>query len=121
MVGALDKLTIDCLLGLSSFGKTLSKQNVLDQWQNNTSTHSSECNEAFVLTRRQEVLEEAQKQVDEVVDHKNTLAVKNLSKKETKKEVLKEGVLPTPFGEPERGEIDENSPKEVVEELGMKN
>ena len=121
MVGALDKLTIDCLLGLSSFGKTLSKQNVLDQWQNNTSTHSSECNESFVLTRRQIVLEEAQKHADEVVDRENTLAFSNLSKRETKKEVLKEGVLPTLFGEPEQGEIDEDSPKGVVEELGMEN
>ena len=121
MVGALDKLPVDCLLGRSSFGKTLCKQNVLDQWQNNTSTLSSECNEAFVLTRQQKVLEEAQKQTDEVVDRENALAVRNLSKKETKKEVLKEGVLPTLFEEPERGEIDEESPKGVGEESGMEN
>ena len=121
MVGALDKLPVDCLLGRSSFGKTLSKQNVLDQWQNNTSTLSSECNEAFVLTRQQKVLEEAQKQADEVVDRENALAVRNLFKKETKKEVLTEGVLPTLFEEPERGEIDEESPKGVVEESGMEN
>lgn len=31
LIGALDKLPVDCLLGRSSFGKTLSKQNVLDQ------------------------------------------------------------------------------------------
>ena len=95
LVGASDKLPVDCLLGRSSFGKTLSKQNVLDQWHNNTSTLSSECNEAFVLTRQQKVLEEGQKQADEEVDRENALAVRNLSKKETKKEVLKEGVLPT--------------------------
>ena len=121
LVGALDKLPVHCLLGRSSFGKTLSKQNVLDQWQNNTSTLSSECNEAFVLTRQQKVLEEAQKQADEVVDRENALAVRNLSKQETKKEVLKDGVLPTLFEEPQRGDIDEESRKGVVEESGMEN
>ena len=83
LVGALDKLPVDCLLGRSSFGKTLSKQNVLDQWENNTSIHSLESNEAFVLTRRQKVLEQAQKQADEVVDRENALAVRNLSQIET--------------------------------------
>ena len=73
------------------------------------------------LIRQQKVLEEAQKQADEVVDRENALAFSNLSKRETKKEVLKEGVLPTLFGEPEQGEIDEDSPKGVVEELGMEN
>ena len=74
-----------------------------------------------MLTRRQIVLEEAQKHADEVVDRENALAVRNLSKKETKKEVLKEGVLQTLFGQPEQGQIDEDSPKGVVEESGMEN
>ena len=86
LVRALDKLLVDCLLGRSSFGKPLSKQNVLDQWENNTSNHRSECNEAFVLTRWQEVIEEDQKQADEVVDRENALAVRNLSKKRGKEE-----------------------------------
>ena len=73
-----------------------------------------------MLTRQQKVLEETQKQADEVVDRENALAVRNLSQKETKKEVLKDGVLPTLF-EPERGEIDEESPKGLVEESGMEN
>ena len=73
-----------------------------------------------MLTRQQKVLEEAQKQADELVDCENALAVRNLSKKEMK-EVLKEGVLPTLFEEPERGEIDEESPKGVAEESGMEN
>ena len=55
------------------------------------------------------------------MDRENALAVRNLSKKETKKEGLKEGVLPTLFEEQERGEIDEESPKGVVEESGMEN
>ena len=121
LVGVLDKLPVDCLLGRSSFGKTLSKQNVLDQWENNTSIQGLESNEAFVLTRRQKVLEQAQKQADEVVDRENALEVRNLSKKETKNEGLKQGVLPTLFEEPERGEIDEESPKGLFEESGMEN
>ena len=35
LVGVLDKLPVDCLLGRSSFGKTLSRQNILDQWEEN--------------------------------------------------------------------------------------
>ena len=31
LVGAMEKLTVDCLLGPSSFGQTLSRHNVLDQ------------------------------------------------------------------------------------------
>lgn len=42
-------------------------------------------------------------------------------KKKTKKEGLKESVLLTLFAEQERAEIDEESPKGVVGELGMEN
>ena len=90
-------------------------------WINGRTIHQLIAQNAMKLIRRQKVLEEAQKQADEVVDRENTLAFSNLSKRETKKEVLKEGVLPTLFGEPEQGEIDEDSPKGVVEELGMEN
>ena len=37
LVGVLDKLPVDCLLGRSSFGQTLSKENVLKQWEQNVS------------------------------------------------------------------------------------
>ena len=33
LVEVLDKLPVDCLLGRSSFGQTLSKENVLKQWE----------------------------------------------------------------------------------------
>ena len=33
LVGVLDKLPVDCLLGRSSFGQTLTKENVLKQWE----------------------------------------------------------------------------------------
>ena len=35
LVGVLDRLPVDCLLGRSSFGRTLSRQSVLDQWERN--------------------------------------------------------------------------------------
>jgi hypothetical protein len=53
LVGVMDKLPVDCLLGRSSFGKTLSKQNILDQWEKNVLVNDQERDEAFVMTRRQ--------------------------------------------------------------------
>ena len=35
LVGVLDKLPFDCLLGRSSFGQTLSKKHDLEQWEKN--------------------------------------------------------------------------------------
>ena len=60
LLGVLDKLPVDCLLGRSSFGQTLSRENVLEQWGKNVSGHNSNSNEAFVLTRRQKTLKDAQ-------------------------------------------------------------
>lgn len=64
LVGVLDKLPVDCLLGRSSFGKTLSRQNILDQWEENVSADEIFEQEAFVMTRRQRALEEAQLRVN---------------------------------------------------------
>lgn len=59
LVGVLDRLPVDCLLGRSSFGRTLSRQSVLDQWERNALADDTG-DEAFVMTRRQKALEEAQ-------------------------------------------------------------
>lgn len=64
LVGVLNKLPVDCLLGRSSFGKTLSRQNILDQWEENVSADEIFEQEAFVMTRRQRALEEAQLRVN---------------------------------------------------------
>ena len=53
LVGVLSKLPVDCLLGRSSFGQTLSRDDVLRQWEKNVSVDGSKGVEAFVLTRRQ--------------------------------------------------------------------
>ena len=92
LVGVLDKLPVDCLLGRSSFGKTLSRQNILDQWEENVRAADAGGQEAFVMTRRQRALEEAQLRADELIDRESSIAVKSLSKKEKRvqrKEICK--------------------------------
>ena len=81
LVGVLDKLPVDCLLGRSSFGKTLSRQNILDQWKGNYSAADAGGQEAVVVTRRQRALEEAQLRADELIDRESSIAIKSLSKK----------------------------------------
>ena len=89
----LDKLPVDCLLGRSSFGQTLSRENFLEQWERNVSDHNSDTNEAFVMTRRQKMLRDAQERTDALIDRENILAVKSLSKKELKGNGLQQGDL----------------------------
>lgn len=61
IVGVLDKLPVHIFLGRSSFGQTstLSRENVLEQWERNVSGHNSNTNKAFVLKRRQRTLKDA--------------------------------------------------------------
>ncbi|KAK3719590.1 hypothetical protein QZH41_004747 [Actinostola sp. cb2023] len=100
MVGVTDKLPVDCLLGRSSYGKSLAKQNILDQWEKNVPSDSSGNrsveDEAFVLTRRQ-ALEIAQQRADDLIDRENELSLKSLAKPDTKSEGLKEGDLAALF------------------------
>ena len=99
LVGVLNKLPVDCLLGRSSFGQTLSKENVLKQWERNVSDYDCKINEAFVLTRGQKALVDAQRREDALIDRENSLAVETLSKKEPRQHGLKQGDLPTLFGD----------------------
>ena len=115
LVGGLDKLPVDCLLGRSSFGKTLSRQNILDQWEENVSADEIGEQEAFVMTRRQKALEEAQLRADELIDRESSLAVKSLSKKETKTEGPEEGDLQVLFeGKVKEGRGKKNSESDDV-------
>ena len=93
LVGVLDTLPVDCLLGRSSFGKTLSKQDILDQWEKNLSVEDDSGHDAFVMTRRQRALEDAQTRADELIDRESSLAVKSLSKKEAKSDAPEIGDL----------------------------
>ena len=98
LVGVLDILPVDCPLGRSSYGQTLSREEVLDQWERNVPAPEGDNHEAFVLTRRQKALELAQKRSDELIDRENLVAVKSLSKRE-EKGALEEGDLPLLFKE----------------------
>ena len=110
LLGVLDILPVDCLLGRSSFGQTLSRENVLEQWEKNVSGHNSNSNEAFVLTRRQKTLKDAQKRADALIDRKNSLVVKSLSKKPLKENGLEQGDLRILFGDKE---LEENEKKSL--------
>ena len=115
LVGVLDKLPVDCLLGRSSFGKTLSRQNILYQWEENVSADEIGEQEAFVMTRRQRALEEAQLRADELIDRESSLAVKSLSKKQTKTEGPEEGDLQVLFeGKAKEGTGKKNSESDDV-------
>ena len=109
LVGVLNKLPVDCLLGRSSFGQTLSKENVLKQWERNVSDYDCKINEAFVLTRGQKALVDAQRRADALIDRENSLAVETLSKKEPRQHGLKQGDLPTLFGDRKPEEASDES------------
>ena len=109
LVGVLNKLPVDCLLGRSSFGQTLSKENVLKQWERNISDYDCKINEAFVLTRGQKALVDAQRRADALIDRENSLAVETLSKKEPRQHGLKQGDLPTLFGDRKPEETSDES------------
>ena len=87
LVGVLDKLPVDCLLGRSSFGKTLSRQSILDQWEENALAADAGGQEAFVVTRRQRALEEALLRADELIDRESSIAIKSLYKKKERRNV----------------------------------
>ena len=83
----------------------------MDQWEENVSAADASGQEAFVATRRQRALEEAQLRADELIDRESSIAVKSLSKKETKREGAEEGDLQTLF----EGKIPEEKGKENSE------
>jgi transposase InsO family protein len=109
LVGVTAKLPVDCLLGRSSFGQTLSKRNVLDQWEKNISlndgVNSDGKEEALVVTRKQ-AAEMAQRRVDELVDRENELSQRSLSKPARGSNGLMEGDLLTLFKEDEGMPVD---------------
>lgn len=81
LVGVLKSLPVDVLLGRSSFGQTLTRNVVMEQWERNT--HSTDVNDseskAFVLTRSQVILQKAQEKRDEKIDRESKVAVKSLA------------------------------------------
>ena len=98
LVGVMKTLPVDCLLGRSSYGKSLVKENLFDHWEQavnsksepelDKGTHDS----AYVVTRRQAVLIEAQNRLDKLTDKHNELAIKTLSPQESKNHELSEDI-----------------------------
>ena len=110
-------LPVECLLGRSSFAKTLTKQDILDQWEKNLSVEDDSGHDAFVMTRRQRALEDVQTRADELIDRESSLAVKSLSKKEAKPDAPEIGDLQLLFEGNIREDIgkDSESNKQVIE------
>ena len=80
LVGVAENLPVDCLLGRSSYGQTLTRQHLLDQWEDKIGDSS----QAFVMTRRQTALQKAQERSEKLLDRENYVATKTLSTKPEK-------------------------------------
>jgi hypothetical protein len=82
LVGVMHNLPVDCLLGRSSFGLSLTKEDLLKQWDQCVRYSCQPGNlaegQAFVLTRRQVALQQAQTQLDQRIDKQNQMIVEKL-------------------------------------------
>ena len=83
LVGVVHNLTVDCLLGGSSFGLSLTKEDLLKKWDQCIEYPCKPGDltkgQAFVLTRRQvALLQNAQTLLDRRIDEQNQVAVKKL-------------------------------------------
>ena len=82
LVGVMHNLPVDCLLGRSSFGLSLTKEDLLKQWDQcieyPCKSGDATNGQAFVLTRRQAALQNAQTLLDQRIDEQNQMAVKKL-------------------------------------------
>ena len=107
LVGVMKNLPVDCLLGRSSYGKTLAKKNLLHHWEQAVDLNTdlkgacSDTNKsAFVTTRRGAALVEAQNRLDKLIDKQNELVIKTLSPKKSVKDNTHETIeVSNLFGE----------------------
>ena len=81
VVGVLNDLPVDCLLGKSSYSKTLSRKDILEQWEHDSNRENCEAQQAMVVTRQQAKLRAAQEREDKLIDRENSLAQDNLEPK----------------------------------------
>lgn len=81
IVGVVDELPTDCLLGRSSYGRSLTQKEVLRQWENFANLDSNEevKDFGFVVTRSQAIHNAAQERLDKVIDRENDVALKHLT------------------------------------------
>ena len=124
LVGVMRNFPVDCLLGRSSYGKSLAKKNLLDHWEQAvdlniepTVVYSDKNKSALVVTRRQAALVKAQTRLDKLTDKQNELAIKTLSPKEPAKDELSETIeLNNLFGEDNNVITDPDPEKVCVKE-----
>lgn len=132
LVAVMKNLPVDCLLGRSSYGKSLAKENLLDHWEQavDSEVEPSELSKkvdkpALVVTRRQAALVKTQSRLDKLIDERNELAIKTLSPKEPKKNEYSEFIeLDNLFGEenPQRdSEAGKLGKKEKVSDHSFEN
>ena len=68
-MGIADNLLVDCLLGRSSYGRVVCREDLLKQWE-----------DAYAVTTRSQTQEKAQKRIDKLIDRESRLAARYLSK-----------------------------------------
>ena len=79
LVGVMENLPVDCLLGRWSYGRSITKQDLLDHWEyivDGNSSQPEHKGQAFVITRRQASLHSAQKHLDDLIDRQNKTVLK---------------------------------------------
>ena len=59
LVGIVDNLPVDCLLGRSSYGRVVCREDLLKQWE-----------DAYAVTTRSQTQEKAQKRIDKLMTEK---------------------------------------------------
>ena len=118
LVGVMKHLSVDCLLGRSSYGKSLVKKQAVDLNTESKGAGSDTNKSAFVTTRRQAALVEAQNRLDRLIDNQNELAIKTLTPKIPVKDGVHETIeLGNLFDEDDNAITDTDQEKACVKEL----
>lgn len=73
LVGVVDNLPVDCLVGRSSYGRVICREDLLRQWE-----------DAYAVSTRSQIKEKAQERVDKLIDRESRLSAKNLFTTEEK-------------------------------------
>lgn len=92
LVGVMRNLPVDCLLGRSSYGRTLQRDDLIEHWEKVTNLgrlagryDSRELDEAFVTTRGQALRQKALARSEKLIERENHMRARHLVTKELKK------------------------------------
>ena len=99
LVGVMQNLPVDCLLGRSSYGRTLQRDTLIEHWEKVTNLgrlagrhDGEEVNEAFVTTRGQALRQKAQERSEKLTERENHLRAHYLATEESKSRDVGTGV-----------------------------